>query len=213
MKETTITDDPAATGTLRRREHTRARLLDAALDVFADQGLRRVTVDDLVGAAGFTRGAFYSNFSSIDEVFFAVFERESTRMLDVAREAIEAVPEGEFTLESIGRVLDATRRYGRQWYMLQAEFRLLALRDEQAREVLADFSRRLRADLVEVIDDALTRLGRTPVLPLDQLAEIVVGLHLHALGHNHLGESTLGEDGLDEQVLSVLVLGFSHETP
>lgn len=213
MKETTITDDPAATGTLRRREHTRARLLDAALDVFADQGLRRVTVDDLVGAAGFTRGAFYSNFSSIDEVFFAVFERESTRMLDVAREAIEAVPEGEFTLESIGRVLDATRRYGRQWYMLQAEFRLLALRDEQAREVLADFSRRLRADLVEVIDDALTRLGRTPVLPLDQLAEIVVGLHLHALGHNHLGESTLGDDGLDEQVLSVLVLGFSHETP
>ncbi len=188
-------------------------MLDAALDVFADQGLRRVTVDDLVGAAGFTRGAFYSNFSSIDEVFFAVFERESTRMLDVAREAIEAVPEGEFTLESIGRVLDATRRYGRQWYMLQAEFRLLALRDEQAREVLADFSRRLRADLVEVIDDALTRLGRTPVLPLDQLAEIVVGLHLHALGHNHLGESTLGEDGLDEQVLSVLVLGFSHETP
>lgn len=219
MKETIITSPatssdagPDAERGVRRRENTRARLLDAALDVFADRGLRRVTVDDLVGAAGFTRGAFYSNFSSIDELFFAVFERGATRMLDLARDSIAAVPEGEFTLASIGDVLDSTRRYGRRWYVLQAELRLLALRDEQAREVLAAFSRRLRGDLVEVIDDVLHRLGRTAVLPLDQLAEIVVALHLHALGHNHLGETTLGAEGLDEDVLSSLVLGFSHDS-
>ena len=55
--------------TTRRRENTRARLLEAAEDVFVRKGLNRVTVDDLVGAAGFTRGAFYSNFSSLEEVF------------------------------------------------------------------------------------------------------------------------------------------------
>ena len=55
----------------RRRVNTRARLVEAAEDVFVRKGLKRVTVDDLVGAAGFTRGAFYSNFSSIEEVFFA----------------------------------------------------------------------------------------------------------------------------------------------
>jgi AcrR family transcriptional regulator len=82
----------------RRRENTRARLLEAAREVFAEKGVKRVTVDELVGAAGFTRGAFYSNFSSIEEVFFAVFEDQADQMLAAVRAAIESVPEGEFSL-------------------------------------------------------------------------------------------------------------------
>ncbi len=179
--------------------------------MFVEHGLKRVTVDDLVGAAGFTRGAFYSNFSSIDEVFFEVFQRGATQMLEAARVAIAEVPEEEFTLASIGDVLDSIRRYGRSWFIIQAEFTLLALRDDRARAVLAEHTRRLRAELVEVIADVLRRLGRAPVVSTEQLAEMVVALHLHSLGQLHLGESTLGEDGLSEQVVSALVLGFSHE--
>jgi AcrR family transcriptional regulator len=194
----------------RRRENTRARLLEAAREVFAEKGIRRVTVDELVGAAGFTRGAFYSNFTSIDELFFAVFEEQAGRMLAAVRRAIESVPEGSFSLDSIRVILESLNPFGRQWYLIHTEFVLLALRNEEAREVLAEHSRRFRAELVEVIGDVLTRLERRASLPLEQVTETMVALYMHAISQEHLGESTLGPDELLDSVLPRLVLGFSE---
>ena len=114
---------------VRRRENTRARLLAAAEDVFLRKGLKRVTVDDLVGAAGFTRGAFYSNFSSIEEVFFELFRQQSEAMLAIVREVVDEAPEEEF---SIGLVLERLRPISSRWFVIQAEFTLLALRNQEA---------------------------------------------------------------------------------
>ena len=206
MTPTTPPSSPAP----RRRENTHARLVEASFGVFVDKGLKRVTVDDLVGAAGYTRGAFYSNFSSIEEVFFEVFRDRGESMLAAASSAVDAVPEEDFTIESIGSVLDAVRAQGREWYILHAEFTLLALRDARAREVLADFSSRFRVRLVAVIEDVLHRLGRTADRPIEELAEMVAALHLHALGQGLVGSAVLGTDGITMETVSALVLGFSH---
>ena len=56
----------------RRRAETRSRLLRAALEVFSEKGFGRTTVDDVCARAGYTRGAFYSNFVSLDELFLTV---------------------------------------------------------------------------------------------------------------------------------------------
>ncbi|WP_296604192.1 TetR/AcrR family transcriptional regulator [Nocardioides sp.] len=194
----------------RRRENTRARLVEASFGVFVEKGLKPVTVDDLVGAAGYTRGAFYSNFSSIEEVFFEVFRERGEGMLAAASTAMEAVPEEDFTIESIGSVLDAVRAQGREWYILHAEFTLLALRDERARAVLADFSERFRVRLAAVIEDVLRRLGRVADRPTEELAEMVAALHLHALGQGLVGSAVLGADGISMDTVSALVLGFSR---
>jgi AcrR family transcriptional regulator len=193
----------------RRRENTRARLLEAALEVFAEKGIKRVTVDELVGAAGFTRGAFYSNFSSIDEVFFAVFEDQAERMLAAVRGAIEAVPPGEFSLESLGGIFESVHPFGRQWYLIHTEFVLLALRNEEAREVLGEHSRRFRAELVDVIGDVLARLERRATIPLEQVTETAVALYMHSIAQEHLGEQTLGPEELLGSVLPQVVLGLS----
>ncbi|HSE09689.1 MAG TPA: TetR/AcrR family transcriptional regulator [Nocardioidaceae bacterium] len=194
----------------RRRENTRARLLEAALDVFAERGIKRVTVDELVAAAGFTRGAFYSNFSSIDEVFFAVFEDQANRLLTTLRGAIEAIPPGQFSLDSLGSVLVSLHPFGRQWYLIHTEFVLLALRNEEAREVLGETSQRFRAELVDVIGDVLARLERRATIPLDQVTETVVALYMHSIAQEHLGEQTLGPDELLGGVLPQVVLGLSE---
>jgi AcrR family transcriptional regulator len=201
---------PRSSLTRRRRENTRARLLEAALDVFAEKGIRRVTVDELVAAAGFTRGAFYSNFSSIDEVFFAVFEDQAERMLTAVRGAIESIPEGEFSLESLGVILDSVHPFGRQWYLIHTEFVLLALRNEEARAVLADHSLRFRAELVDVIGDVLARLERRATIPLEQVTETTVALYMHSIAQEHLGEQTLGPEELLGSVLPQVVLGLSE---
>lgn len=73
----------------RRKENTRARLVRASLDVFVDKGIDGATIDDLVTAAGFTRGAFYSNFTKKDEVFYALFESVTDEVIDIVRTSVQ----------------------------------------------------------------------------------------------------------------------------
>src|SRR5512135_453758 len=64
-----------------RRDATRERVLDAARDVFADRGVNGATVEEICDRAGFTRGAFYSNFDDKADVLEALIEREHARLL------------------------------------------------------------------------------------------------------------------------------------
>jgi AcrR family transcriptional regulator len=56
------------------REETRRRLFEAAAGVFARHGVAGATVEQLAAAAGFSRGAFYSNFSTKEELALAMLE-------------------------------------------------------------------------------------------------------------------------------------------
>ncbi len=206
-------EPPSGTPAVRRRENTRARLIEAAEDVFARKGVKRVTVDDLVGAAGFTRGAFYSNFSSIEEVFFALFEQQSERMLAVVREVIDGIPEDRFTPASLGLILESLKPIAPRWYVVQTEFTLLAVRNEEARQVFQQHRQQFESQMVEVIGDVVRMLGREPSIPLKQLTETAIALYLHALGQDALGLGTLNSDELVHLVLPQLILGLSHPLP
>ena len=201
----------ASTAARRKRENTRARLVEAAEDVFVRKGLRGVTVDDLVGAAGFTRGAFYSNFSSIDEVFFAVFDRQSTRLLEIVTEETESIPEDEFTMDSLGLILDAIAPLGERWYALQTEFTLLALRDADARQLLQSHRARLDGRMQQAIGDVVRRLGREPTVSIELVTETAVALYLHSLGQQGLGFGSLEPRELVESVLPQVILGLTSE--
>lgn len=80
---------PESSGT-RRRENTRTKLVRASLEVFVEKGIDGVTVDDLVSAAGFTRGAFYSNFSSKEEVFTELFDEVTAELIAIANSSVES---------------------------------------------------------------------------------------------------------------------------
>ncbi len=178
--------------------------------MFAEKGLKRITVDDLVGAAGFTRGAFYSNFSSIEEVFFAVFEQQSRRMISTVRASIDAIPPGEFSPASLGLILDSLLPLGRSWYLVQSEFTLLALRNDEARVVFAEHHRRFRSEMEELIGDIIGRLDREPTIPLRQLTETAIALYLHSLAHENLGTGALDSVDLVDIVLPQLLIGLSR---
>ncbi|MDP3967605.1 MAG: TetR/AcrR family transcriptional regulator [Nocardioides sp.] len=201
---------PTAAAGRRRREHTRTRLLDAAVRVFAEHGLGGVTVDSLTKAAGFSRGAFYSNFSTIDEVFLAVVDRQSRDLLASARTAIESLPESDFTLESIGAILGTITPSDRAWFLLHEEFTLHALRHEEVRSAYVATEQAVRSEVDEVLGAALTRLGRRPALPLTQISETLVALYLHGLGTEHLGVGGISLDTVLGEVLPRVLLGLSE---
>lgn len=196
----------------RSRENTRARLLEAAADVFAEKALRRVTVDDLVGAAGFTRGAFYSNFESIEELFFEVYAGQADLMLAALRTAIDEIPTAEFSLASMRPVLGALHPFGRRWFLIQNEFTLLAVRDARAREKFIEHGDRLQREIVELVRRVLALLEREPLISVEHLTDVLLALYLHSLGNEQLGTGNLDPDRLVEDVLPPVLLGLSRPT-
>ncbi|HXW46944.1 MAG TPA: TetR/AcrR family transcriptional regulator [Streptosporangiaceae bacterium] len=61
------------------RDETRQRLFDAAAQVFESQGIGAASIEAIAEAAGFTRGAFYSNFASKDELIIAMLADHADR--------------------------------------------------------------------------------------------------------------------------------------
>src|SRR5215203_6722049 len=63
----------------QRRERTRDDLVAAADRCFVEGGFHATSLDQIAAAAGYTKGAVYSNFASKEDLFFAVYERRAER--------------------------------------------------------------------------------------------------------------------------------------
>ncbi|MDN5570854.1 MAG: TetR/AcrR family transcriptional regulator [Propionibacteriaceae bacterium] len=62
------------------------------MEVIAERGVLGASVEAICDAAGYTRGAFYSNFSSRDELCVAIMERQLERNLVVLGETVAQTP-------------------------------------------------------------------------------------------------------------------------
>jgi AcrR family transcriptional regulator len=58
------------------RTDRETKILDVAADMLVRHGYRRVTIDDVAGAAGIGKGTVYLHWKTRDELFGAVFARE-----------------------------------------------------------------------------------------------------------------------------------------
>lgn len=67
----------------QRREKTRLRLLQSALQVFSTKGPDATVIDDVIAAAGVARGTFYNHFSTTSELLLALATAMSDEVLAV----------------------------------------------------------------------------------------------------------------------------------
>jgi AcrR family transcriptional regulator len=72
-------------------EATRSALVEAARDLFAERGYAAVSTEEIVRAAGVTRGALYHHFAGKRELFEAVYEDVERRLVEqIAASAISS---------------------------------------------------------------------------------------------------------------------------
>jgi AcrR family transcriptional regulator len=136
----------------RSRRNTMARLLDAAYDVFAERGFQAATIEDVCETAGFTRGAFYSNFTSLDELFLALWDRQAQRIVEELRALLAELADDDNPGERAAALLAEFQPYDRQWFLINTEFLLYALRHPEAAQALAEHRRWLREEMARVFD-------------------------------------------------------------
>jgi AcrR family transcriptional regulator len=125
---------------------TRRKLLEAALQVFARDGFEAARIEDIAAESGHTRGAFYANFNTKEDLFFALLEQQANeRLADLQRRLAKraSVVERLRTL----RVFYIERAKDSRSVLLTLEFKLFALRHPKMRARLAAVHRRLRASL------------------------------------------------------------------
>ncbi len=171
-----------------RQRQTRERLLEAAERVFLRRGLQGSSVEEIAAEAGYTRGAFYSNFKSKDELFVELLQ---DRVYRGYRKILEELPdEAETPRERMRRGAERLREVqegedGRWLFRLWLECLTQAARDEEFRKLAAGFWSANREAMAARGEDEYRELGRKPPLPTDQMATGMIALDI-GLAVQHL---------------------------
>ena len=158
-----------------RKEQTRERLLEAARTMFVKKGLAATSVRDIAEEAGYTRGAFYSNFDDRLELLLELLRRDH----DSARANLRAtVNEGGSREQIKSRVIAYYRRYFRDHdcFPLCVEAKLLACRDTWFQERFNAFCHEELDQVSAYIRAFSERDGRPLLLQADVLALGLVSL-------------------------------------
>lgn len=168
-----------AASATRSRENTRSRLLDAAAQLFAEVGLEGATVEAVCDRAGFTRGAFYSNFASKDELFLMLAGRVAETRVTAVRARVEelaadgALAEGCDPIQLVQEVMDSGGD-DRLGVMLLSEIRIRALRDEQFGAAYLLQEREMVASIARIITD-IVAVGHLELrLPAEAAARMLM---------------------------------------
>lgn len=213
-------DDEAAPPSARRRE-TQLRLLDAATAVFSELGLQGASVEAICARAGFSRGAFYSNFSSKEQLFLALLEREfAHRAQDLTEKAaalepvlrsraggISPIDAARYITEFFGPPQNAT-----SWFVLEAEFLLLAMRDPEMTPGHQQLIDSFYAGIAGTVERVLRAAGRRFSFPATHAMPVLSGVYERALRATALGGP--GTDGaLDDLGERIAELLFAITEP
>ncbi|WP_153338532.1 TetR/AcrR family transcriptional regulator [Nocardia aurantia] len=196
----------------RRRAETRQRLLDAAFDAFADEGFGRCTVEQICERAGFTRGAFYSNFTSLEELFLAMWEQRSELLLRevtavLAEDATDAMTDLRAGVEIVLRAVPVDD----QWFRITFEFTAHALRNPALRRVVAAREDAIVAALLPVVEKLLHRVGRLVTDPV-ALGRALVAVHDGTAAQCLLEPYDVTAWDRRVDLFTLVVLAYSEET-
>ena len=163
---------------------TREKLLAAAAKAFARQGFAAISVDEIAESAGFSRGAFYSNFKSKDHLFLTVVEREIRAWSLETRDIVSASSSAEETLLSLRKFYGALKERDKDAALLIAEARLYAARNGQFKSKLSALFREVHEELKSVLERFQTEAGIKNGIP-HQLVLIAIALN-QGLAMHHL---------------------------
>ena len=162
---------------VQRKAETRARLLAAAAELFADHGVDAVSVDAVAEAAGRTSGAVYAHFGSKQGLLLALLDswKDSVLTVLLAEVAVSDSPRGQ--LEAVWeRVAGDPEDQSGRWALLEHELWLRAARDTEVADVLRVRNAEALRYSARQLDGWTTAVGAEPTVPPEELAVLMKAL-------------------------------------
>lgn len=182
-----MSDDSPATSparrTTRRRVATRAQLLEAAATIFGESGTTNVSVEEICSRAGYTRGAFYSNFKTVDDLFFSLYE-ERAGEVERRLESMFSASMKSFSVQSIEQVVHeivGALPADREWFAIRAVFMAQAAHRPEIEDTLRQHAEGFRAALQPLLMETINHLGRRLLLDPATFTRAVIAAHVGAV--------------------------------
>ncbi len=193
------------------RARTRALLVEAAGRVFAERGYYGASVEEITERAGFSRGAFYSNFGSKEDLFLAVLDAHIDAEIRSASEALQESSSPEAFLQFLHSRAVRRSKEGRQWTLLWAEFWLHVVRHPELAPKLAARQRVGRAAIARVIEIRCEQLGIALGAPSEELASVMLAVDDGLVLQEFLDPGAVPED-LRARAAVYLIRGMAADT-
>src|SRR5215475_8855734 len=166
------------------RDDTRDKLFEAAARVFEEQGINAASIEAIAAAAGFTRGAFYSNFDSKDELIIAMLEDHVEQSIQRCLELLALHQNAADFIEAFGEMRRTRQDPLGRSPLLHMEMILFVARAEKRRPELAKRLRARRAMTTKIVEtvskNRKTTLG-DPAWTAAILLALEDGFRLHRL--------------------------------
>jgi AcrR family transcriptional regulator len=167
------------------RDDTCEKLFEAAARVFEEQGIGGASIEAIAAAAGFTRGAFYSNFKSKDELIIAMLEDHVEQSI---RRNLDLLARHKNLADFIDALksMDRSRQdpLGRS-PLLHMEMILFVARAEKRRPDLAKRLRARRKLIADIVEATVKNNGKNGALNPSWTGAILLaledGFRLHRL--------------------------------
>ncbi|WP_238343673.1 TetR/AcrR family transcriptional regulator [Microbacterium sp. RG1] len=161
----------------RSRENTRARLLAAASEVFAELGLEGASVEAICERAGFTRGAFYSNFASKEELLLGLMQQVADQKLERVTERVRELGEDSSVHRSVAELVTSILDVGTDGptgVVLMSEIRTNAMRDERLAGAYLAWEAAMAERVAEIVADVAGAYRLRLRIPAIEFARLVL---------------------------------------
>jgi len=196
----------------RRRQQTREYLLRAASQVFAERGFHEATLDEVAAAAGYTKGAVYSNFKNKEDLFLALLEDAYARDTAAIKKTLEAsdVPP-EARLGDFVQMMRGEMEYVPNLGALYLEFHLYALRNPTARERMNELERADVRAIADILESERTQREIEIDEPVERTARIIVAL-FRGISMMRTSDPEMAGEDLLESAIAFVSRGLGVET-
>ena len=154
--------------------------------MFIERGIGASSVEDIAEEAGFSRGAFYSNFADKDELVLALLERMSQQSIDeIERLMIEHPEADDYVRATQAMLREPARRDGLHHPVLSTELVLYSLRNPKAQPLLKQRLDRAQDAIWRVVERNAASMGLQPAENRRAIAAMINalddGFGLHAI--------------------------------
>lgn len=150
--------------------------MTAAAEVFAASGYAGSSLDDVASAAGFSKGAVYSNFADKQELLLSLMREQIERRIEAVREVTEGDRSAAEVSARAGDALAAISERQPDWHLLFIEFWIHAVRNPAIQRELAQRRQPMRTLIAGFIEEQAERFDAALPLPSADLATIVLAL-------------------------------------
>src|SRR3954454_24557974 len=157
----------------QKEARTRAKLMRSAARLFCHRGLEQASVEDIATDAGYTKGAFYSNFKSKEELFLAMLDQKFGEELERIEGALKTDEPPDEAARHAGEDVLRFVRSDPEWERLYLEFTAYAARNDEFREELLTRTRAMDRELEDIYRRWNEALGIAPPIPLADVTRMV----------------------------------------